>query len=152
MGEKQRHEEWKGNKRQKDALRQKFGGKCAYCGCVLKDMHCDHLDPVIRIQNDPWGRRLPAAEQRLINPERNVVGNMMPACKACNLHKGGHSLESWRTYVQRSGEIVAQQTSTFRAGVRLGVITVSTEPVVFYFERLRATGEDSLANEGEGAS
>lgn len=136
-------EEWKGTKRQREALRQKFGGRCAYCGCELKDMHADHLEPVVRLNMDPWGRRLPAAECKLLKPERNVVSNMMPACKACNLHKGGYPLEYWRNILQRSAEIVAKQTSTFRAGVRLGVISVSADPVVFYFERARAahTGE-----------
>lgn len=134
MGE----EEWKGSKRQKDDLRAKFGGRCAYCGCELdKGMHADHLEPVVRLNTDPWGRRLPAAECKLLKPERNVVSNMMPACKGCNLHKGGYPLEHWRALLQRSGEIVAAQTSTFRAGVRMGVITVSDAPVVFYFERLR---------------
>lgn len=129
-------EEWKGNKRQKDTLRQKFGGRCAYCGCKLKDMHCDHLMPVVRLNTDPWGRRLPSAECSLLRPERNVVSNMMPACKGCNLHKGGYSLEGWRDILQRSAEIVRKQTSTFRAGERMGVITVSDAPVRFYFERL----------------
>jgi len=128
-------EEWKGSKRQKEALRQKFGGKCAYCGCDLKDMHCDHLEPVVRLHTDQWNNPLPAAEKRLLKPERNVVSNMMPACKGCNLHKGGYPLEYWRGILQRSGEIVGKQTSTFRAGVRMGVITVSADPVVFYFER-----------------
>lgn len=128
-------EEWKGSKRQRDALRQKFGGRCAYCGCELEGMHADHLEPVVRLHTDPWGRPLPAAEKRFLKPERNVVSNMMPACKGCNLHKGGHPLEHWRTYLQRSAEIVRAQTSTFRAGERFGVITVSDAPVVFYFEK-----------------
>lgn len=134
---------WKGNKSQRDALRQKFGGRCAYCGGDLTDMHADHLEPVIRIQTDPWGRRLPAAECRMVKPERNTVANMMPACKGCNLHKGGYSLEGWRDIVQRSAEIVAKQTSTFRAGVRLGVIAVSNAPVTFYFERIATTASAS---------
>lgn len=131
-------EEWKGNKRQREALRMKFGGRCAYCGCELTDMHADHLEPVIRLNVDPWGRRLPAAECALLKPERNVVANMMPACKSCNLHKGGYSLDGWRDIIQRSGDIVRKQTSTFKAGERFGVITVSSEPVVFYFERMAA--------------
>lgn len=129
-------EEWKGNKRQKDALRQKFGGRCAYCGCELRAMHADHLEPVVRLHTDPWGRPLPHAEKKLMKPERNVVSNMMPACGPCNLHKGGYSLDGWRDIIQRSAEIVRKQTSTFRAGERLGVISVSDTPVVFYFERL----------------
>lgn len=135
---------WTGSKKQREALRMKFGGRCAYCGADLSGgMHCDHLEPVVRLTMDPWGRPLPASERRLLKPERNVVSNMMPACKGCNLHKGGYSLEGWRDIIQRSAEIVAKQTSTFRAGVRLGVISVRNDPVVFYFER--------LANAGTGA-
>lgn len=127
--------EWKGNKKQREALRGKYDGRCAYCGCSLEGgMHCDHLEPVIRIFTDQWGKPLPASERRYLKPERNVVSNMMPACKACNLHKGGYPLEAWREYIQRSAEIVAKQTSTFRAGVRFGVIAVSDKPVRFYFE------------------
>lgn len=128
-------EVWTGNRRQREALRQKFGGRCAYCGCELTDMHADHLQPVVRLNTDPWGRRLPAAECSLLRPERNVVDNMMPACKACNLHKGGYNLEGWRDIIRRSAEIVRKQTSTFRAGERFGVIIVSDAPVSFYFER-----------------
>ena len=53
-------EVWKGNRKQREALRQKFGGRCAYCGCELTDMHADHFEPVVRLNTDPWGKRLPA--------------------------------------------------------------------------------------------
>lgn len=130
-------ETWTGSKRQREALRAKFGGRCAYCGCELDKMHADHMEPVVRLFTDPWSRPLPAAERSLKNPERNVVANMMPSCAPCNLHKGGYSLEQWRVYIQRSAEIVRKQTSTFRAGERFGVISVSDAPVVFYFEYAR---------------
>lgn len=48
---------WTGSKRQKEALRQKYGGLCAYCGSILHKMHADHIQPVIRVQNDPWGEK-----------------------------------------------------------------------------------------------
>jgi 5-methylcytosine-specific restriction endonuclease McrA len=131
-------EQWKGSKKQREALRQKFDGRCAYCGGNLKDMHADHLEPVVRVTTDAWSRPLPRSEHKIIKPERNVVANMMPACKSCNLHKGGYSLEGWRDIIQRSGEIVRKQTSTFKAGERFGVITVSDAPVRFYFETLSA--------------
>jgi len=127
------HEEWRGTKAQRAALRDKFGGRCAYCGGELgKVMHADHMAPVIRVQPSPWNE-LEAV--KLLKPERNTVGNMMPACAPCNIHKGGYSLEQWRTYIQRSAEIVRKQTSTFRAGERFGVIAVNPAPVVFFFER-----------------
>lgn len=129
------NDEWKGTKAQRDDLRKKFGGLCGYCGEPLTNMHADHIEPVLRIINDPWGKRLPAQEQRMVNPERNVVSNMMPACAPCNNSKGGYRLEEWRKMIARSHEIVAREKSIFRAGVRFGVINVSDAPVVFFFER-----------------
>ena len=127
-------EEWRGTKRQKDVLRAKFDGRCAYCGCLLDKMHADHLEPVIRLHTDAWGKPLPTAEKRFMKPERNTVANMMPSCGPCNLHKGGYTLEHWRRHIERSAEIVRKQTSTFRAGERFGVITVTEKPIRFYFE------------------
>lgn len=130
---------WRNTKAQRAALRDKFGGRCAYCGNELgRAMHADHLEPCIRVTRDPWGRSLPADECYMVKPERNTADNMMPACAPCNLHKGSYDLEGWRDILQRSAAIVAKQTSTFRAGERFGVITVSDAPVVFYFERVSA--------------
>jgi len=130
-------EEWRGTKKQREALRAKFDGRCAYCGGELgKAMHADHMEPVVRVTTDPWLNPLPYAEQRMLKPERNTVANMMPACAPCNIHKGGYSLEHWRVYLQRSAEIVRKQTSTFRAGERFGIIAVNEQPVTFHFERL----------------
>lgn len=131
------NDEWKGSKAQREALRQKYGCKCGYCGEDLTKMHADHIEPVQRITTDPWGRPLPADERRMINPERNIFGNMMPACAPCNLSKGGYKLEEWRRMLERSHEIVAREKSIFRAGVRFGVIKVTSDPVVFHFEKVQ---------------
>ncbi len=129
--------QWTGSKRQREALRQKYDGKCAYCGGDLgKAMHADHLQPVVRITRDPMGKPLPASECYYIRPERNVVSNMMPACAPCNLHKGGYSLEGWRDIIQRSAAICRRGTSTFKVGERFGIISVSEKAVQFYFETL----------------
>ena len=127
---------WTGSKSQIDALRRKFDGRCAYCGGVLERMHADHMQPVIRVLTDPWGRRLPTQEQRMIKPERNTVANMMPACGPCNLHKGGYGLEEWRALLARAPAILSRDKSLFRAALRFGVIAVTDAPVTFYFERV----------------
>lgn len=127
---------WTGSKKQKAALREKFGGRCAYCGEVLTKMHADHLKPITRVTTDPWGKPLPASECKVMNPDRNVVSNMMPACAPCNLHKHSYSLEGWRDLIARSAEIVAREKSTFKAGVRFGLIVVKQKPVVFHFEKV----------------
>ena len=128
-------EVWTGSKKQRDALKARFGGRCGYCGCIMDKMQADHIKPVTRITTDPWGKRLPAAECRMIRPELNTVANMMPACHPCNLHKGGYSLDEWRKLLGRAAEIVAREKSIFRAAVRFGLIEITSRPVVFYFEK-----------------
>jgi hypothetical protein len=128
--------EWKGSKAQREALRQMFDGRCAYCGEVMDRMQADHVEPVTRLTTDPWGKLLPSAERRLMNPERNVVSNMMPACAPCNNSKGGYRLEEWRAMIQRAHEIVAREKPIFRAAVRLGTIKVESDPIVFHFEKM----------------
>jgi hypothetical protein len=117
-----------------------FDGRCAYCGNELgAKMHADHVEPCIRVATDPWSQPI---KPYMIKPERNTVANMMPACAPCNLHKGGHSLEGWRLYLERSAEIMRRDYSTFRAGVRFGIIAVNEQPIRFYFETLiPPTGE-----------
>ena len=135
--------EWRNTKRQREELRMKFGGRCAYCGGELgRSMHADHLQPCIRLTTDPWGRPLPPEERRMIRPERNTIANMMPACAPCNLHKGGYTLEGWRDILQRSADIMSKQTSTFRAGERFGIITVNRAPIVFHFEQVGTPTHD----------
>ena len=129
-------EEWRNTKAQRETLRQMFDGLCAYCGNALGKMHADHVEPCVRITRDPWGKPLPPAECYMIKPERNTVANMMPACAPCNLHKGGYSLKGWRDIIERSADICRRDTSTFKVGERFGIITVTEQPVQFYFERL----------------
>lgn len=129
-------EPWTGSKRQREALRAKYDGRCAYCGAIMDKMHADHLVPVLRVQTDPWGRRLPVGEQWKHRPERDVVSNMMPACGPCNLHKGGYSLEEWRALLNRADDVLARDKSIFRMAIRIGKIVINRNPVVFYFEHL----------------
>lgn len=136
MSEENASIEWRGTKAQREALRAKFGGRCSYCGCELDKMQADHFLPVVRVTRDCMGRPLPADQCYMIKPELNCVANMMPACPPCNLHKGGYSLEGWRDIIQRSVDIARRATSTFKAGERFGLITVTEKPVRFYFETL----------------
>lgn len=132
---------WTGSKRQKAELRNRFGGRCGYCGQIMDKMHADHMQPVIRITTDPYGKALPTAECRMVRPDLNKVANMMPACAPCNLSKGGYSLEGWRDLLARSAQIIAREKSIFRAAVRFGVVTVQDRPIVFHFERALEGGE-----------
>ncbi len=50
-------------KKQREKLRMKFGGRCAYCGCELpeKGWHADHVQAVLRKSE----QCMKAAEKRI---------------------------------------------------------------------------------------
>ena len=127
------------NKLQRAALREKFGGLCAYCGHPLSvKWHADHIDPIIR--ND-WFKRagISIPPRGPDYPHRDVLANMNPACPPCNIDKHSMSLEDWRGIIERSNDVLARDVSTFRRAVRYGLVTLESKPVVFYFEQYQST-------------
>lgn len=125
-------------KSQREALFQKYGGRCAYCGEPLgARWHADHIEPLIR--NDWFKRAGFAVPHRAPDyPHRDTLMNMNPACPPCNLDKHNLSLETWRGLIERSNEVLARDVSTFRRAVRYGLVQLNSQPVLFYFERIAA--------------
>ncbi|TDS84142.1 HNH endonuclease signature motif containing protein [Comamonas sp. JUb58] len=118
------------NKAKRATLREKFGGRCAYCGQPLGERwHADHIEPIVR--ND-WLK----APRGPDYPHRDTLENMNPACPPCNIDKHSMSLESWRDIIQRSNDVLQRDVSTFRRAVRYGLVQLTSSPVTFYFERL----------------
>jgi 5-methylcytosine-specific restriction endonuclease McrA len=117
-------------KQQRAALREKFGGRCAYCGQPLGERwHADHIEPLVR--ND-W-MKVPRGPDY---PERHALENMNPSCPPCNIDKHSMSLESWRQIIGRSNDVLTRDNATFRRALRYGLVTPSESPVVvFHFER-----------------
>lgn len=108
---------------QREQLRMKFGGRCAYCGCELGDKwHADHVQPVIRFDG------------QMLHPERDNISNQVPACHPCNLHKHCHSLEDYRRIVG-DGRREFLASGKGKALVRMGLVEMKPDPIVFYFER-----------------
>lgn len=123
-------------KKQRAVLREKYGGKCAYCGNDLGERwHADHIEPVVRLD---WPSKIGMQNRPPEYPERDTLENMNPACAPCNIDKHSMSLESWRSVIQRSNEVLIRDVSTFRRAVRYGLLTLSDNPVVFYFEKLNS--------------
>lgn len=54
---------------------EQFDGTCAYCGSTV-DIERDHVIP-------------------LSKGGRNIIGNILPACKSCNRSKGAKDMVSW---------------------------------------------------------
>lgn len=116
------------NKAQRAALREKFDGRCSYCGDTLGERwHADHLEPVRR----EWWKKDGGMER----PENDTIANLMPACAPCNIDKHAMPLEEWRRKLQGALGVLARNHATYRHAIRFGLITEVSEPkVVFLFE------------------
>lgn len=127
--------------KQRAALKQKYSGKCAYCGCELPDRwHADHLEPVERKLKYVSGKGVVATGE-MWNPDADNLGNLMPACPACNIDKHALPLESWRRQVQDSCNILARNSTTYRRAMRFGMVEETGRTIRFYFEQLEGQGE-----------
>ena len=110
------------SKEQRAQLREKFGGKCAYCGIDLpeKGWHADHVEPILRewwkeshgtrYEVNPKTNKLEKHKILLepagaVYPEKDVLDNLFPSCRACNIDKHASSLESWRKQMERRVEV-----------------------------------------------
>lgn len=129
-------------RKQREKLRMKFGGRCAYCGCELpeKDWHADHVQAVLRKSE----QCMKAAEKgifrlkttgEVFRPEADCPENIFPSCAPCNLLKTTYSLEMFRKQVSLQVERGRRSSVNFRTAERFGLISVVNKPVVFWFEQ-----------------
>ncbi|HAB1305677.1 TPA_asm: HNH endonuclease [Salmonella enterica subsp. enterica serovar Enteritidis] len=129
-------------RKQRERLRMKFGGRCAYCGCMLpeKGWHADHVQAVLRKSE----RCMKAAEKgifrlkttgEVFRPEADCPENIFPSCAPCNLLKTAYSLEMFRKQVSLQVERGRRSSVNFRTAERFGLISVVNKPVVFWFEQ-----------------
>lgn len=142
------------SKAQRETLRMKFGGRCAYCGIELpeKGWHADHVEPVLREwwKNRPaWkeahSKRYDADTRKYIDvelqkagflaPENDTADNLFPSCRACNIDKHASSLESWRKQMEDRVGVCRRNYSAFRHAERFGLVQEIKKPVVFWFEK-----------------
>jgi hypothetical protein len=118
-------------KSQRAAVREMFGGCCAYCGNELREKwHADHVEPVLR---EYWKKG-----GGFQIPERDIISNLFPSCAPCNIHKHAMSLEDWRNYLQDQVAMARRNSAPFRHAERFKMITVSDRPIVFHFEKYSA--------------
>lgn len=105
-------------------IKNKYGGKCGYCGQEPEKLQIDHIHPVCN------SRRLPMYKDQA-DPD-----NLMPACFSCNNYKHGMSLEEFRGELGRQVERARRDSVNFRNAEKFGLVQVVEKPIVFYFESL----------------
>lgn len=150
-------------KADRELIKNKFGGKCAYCGDPLKKgWHVDELLPVIRKRK--WikqgffhivtGGELPPLTSGYDNPdyewrdgkwiadgmehpERLVLSNQMPSCPSCNINKHSNSLEGFREFITHFIVSLNRDSTQYKMAKKYGLIQETGKPVVFYFETFK---------------
>lgn len=108
-------------KKKREAVYQKYGGRCAYCGrkIAYKDMQVDHFQAL-----RAWGIEDPASDD---------LANLMPACRMCNHYKRANTLETFRRYIEEIPKKL-RENYIYKVGVVYGVVADYEQPIRFYFE------------------
>lgn len=77
------------SKKDREIIKNKFGGKCAYSGTILKDdWQVDHINPVRR---NWW-------TNTAMCPWNDTINNLIPCQKIINHYKWSLSLEEFRNW------------------------------------------------------
>jgi 5-methylcytosine-specific restriction endonuclease McrA len=110
----------------RENIKNKFDGRCAYCGCILdKNFHVDHIRPIFRGVDE--------------KPERSgsdTEENMFPSCGRCNRRKSTLTIEEFRSEIEKQPERLKRYSSSFRLAEDFGMIMAKQERVRFYFEKV----------------
>ncbi len=106
----------------RQAVYEKYDGRCAYCGREIefKKFQVDHY----------WPRFLKHYETGI---ENNRFDNLMPSCAKCNNHKHGMRPEMWRSELSKQVARL-RKNAQFDRALRFGQIEINESPIVFYFE------------------
>ena len=113
----------------------KSEGRCWYCGDLLlgNNWDIDHVIP----HND-YSREhkcLMVNGKKFTEYGLNSIKNLVPSCRACNLHKGSNNLEGFRGSILNQPEAKKINSAGFRIAQKYGIIKVIKKPIVFWFEK-----------------
>jgi 5-methylcytosine-specific restriction endonuclease McrA len=112
----------------------KYGGKCAYCGCELKKgWNVDHIEPAFHNWSDEDVVRILKEKSR----GAHSIDNYNPSCPRCNKWKSTYSIEDFRREISMQVERLKRDSSNFRMALDYGMIQPTENPVTFYFEQQR---------------
>ena len=118
--------------KKRQAIYDKSGGKCWYCGDdLVKGWHADHFEPVRR--NPKWAIEKFGSES-MLNPELNTEENKVPACSSCNILKSSLGIEHFRQRIAQFVESLNLYTNQYKFAKRYGLVIETSGPVVFWFE------------------
>lgn len=122
-------------KQERQAVYDKTGGRCYYCGRLLKDRwHMDHVKPVVR---NPGSGEM----EKLSNDE---FYNKVPACPRCNQWKASMSVESFRGMLENLITVLNRDSSQYRMAKDFGLVRETGRKVMFHYESGQSPEHDGL--------
>ena len=104
----------------------KTNGRCAYCGCELEinNFHVDHIKSI-----------------KIYGQDADVIDNMYPSCKSCNLYKHTLSVEDFRKELSKISIRLQRNISIYGIAKRYGIVVECNKDIEFYFERIEENGK-----------
>jgi 5-methylcytosine-specific restriction endonuclease McrA len=120
-------------KSDREVVRQKYNGKCAYCGCELPPRwHVDHIEPVIRCP----------LSGEMEKPEHDHIENFNPSCPSCNINKHSMSIEQFRNMIGMYVKSLNKYSVQYKMAKKYGLIQETGAEVKFYFETFKSYQND----------
>ena len=117
------------NKKQREVLKLKYDGRCAYCGDLLPDRwHSDHIEPIVR----NW------IDGTCEFPDRNTLENFNPSCPSCNIIKSSQSLESFRNVISGFIRSLNRDSTQYKFAKRYRLLEEKEIEVKFWFEKIKS--------------
>ena len=114
------------SKKTREIVLNKYGGKCAYCGCelTLRTMQVDHIKAVYAS----------SLENNGVETQDDSLDNLNPSCRQCNFYKGTLDIEQFRDKIKTILYRTFQSTFQAKLAKKLGMMKV-TQFDKFYFEK-----------------
>ena len=123
------------SKKTREAVYQRYGGHCAYCGKKLeyKEFQLDHLIP-----RGNWGKRYTEGQIECFE-------NYMPSCRRCNHYKRAHSLKAFRKMIEEIPAKLFRDNYIYKVGLDYKLVEPHEHKIKFYFEQLAE--QEEISNE-----
>ena len=114
------------SKKTRELVLNKYGGKCAYCGCELtiSTMQVDHIKSVYKS----------CLENGYVYIQDDSFDNLNPSCRQCNFYKGTLDIEQFRNKIKTILYETCQNTFQAKLAKKLGMMKVAQFDK-FYFEK-----------------
>lgn len=122
-------------KQERQLIFEKYGGRCAYCGCELqKGWHTDHIEPIVRNFEYEKNKGVFKSTGTCKNPENEAFQNYNPSCASCNIQKNSFTLEEFRNNIKQFVNSLNQYSTQYKFAKRYGLVLETEKEVKFYFE------------------